>query len=129
MKKSAINEQTEASKCFNPYTLKDFLIRTKEGFVVVDRNRLLNDKNELRLFYIILNKDYHWDYQFPDTSTIFFRIEDGRIEGGVYEMNIGPRSQKVIAISRERAKETNYNAYAYEPQDIEAIIDCIKAAK
>ena len=35
MKKTAIYEQVEASKHFNPYSLKDFLTRTKEGDVIV----------------------------------------------------------------------------------------------
>ena len=51
MKKTAIYEQVEASKHFNPYSLKDFLTRTKEGDVIVDRNRLLKTQDDLRLFY------------------------------------------------------------------------------
>ena len=51
MKKTAIYEQVEASKHFNPYSLKDFLTRTKEGDVIVDRNRLLKTEDDLRLFY------------------------------------------------------------------------------
>lgn len=129
MKKTAMYEQIEASKCFNPFVLKDFLIRTKEGDVIVDRSRLLKTQDDLRLFYIILNKDYRWDYRFPDTSTIFFRIEDGQITGGVYEMSIGSRSQKVIVVPRDQAKCTDYNAYAYEQQDVETIIQRIKEAK
>lgn len=129
MKKTAIYEQVEASKHFNPFTLKDFLIRTEEGDVIVDRSRLLKTQDDLRLFYIILNKDYRWDYRFPDTSTIFFRIENGQITGGVYEMSIGSRSQRVIGVPRDQAKAFDYNVYAYEQQDVDAIIKCIKEAK
>ena len=129
MKKTAIYEQVEASKHFNPFTLKDFLIRTEEGDVIVDRSRLLKTQDDLRLFYIILNKDYRWDYRFPDTSTIFFRIENGQITGGVYEMSIGSRSQRVIVVPRDQAKAFDYNVYAYEQQDVDAIIKCIKEAK
>lgn len=129
MKKTAIYEQVEASKLFNPFTLKDFLIRTKEGDVIVDRSRLLKNQDDLRLFYIILNKDYRWDYRFPDTSTIFFRIENGQITGGVYEMSIGSRSQRVIVVPRDQAKAFDYNVYAYEQQDVDAIVKCIEEAK
>ena len=129
MKKTAMYEQIEASKHFNPFTLKDFLIRTKEGDVIVDRSRLLKTQDDLRLFYVIPNKDYRWDYQFPDTSTIFFRIENSKITGGVYEMTIGARSQRVIVVPRGQAKSTDYNAYAYEQQDVETIIQRIKEAK
>ena len=129
MKKTAIYEQVEASKLFNPYSLKDFLTRTEEGDVIVDRNRLLKTQDDLRLFYIILNKDYRWDYRYPETSTIFFRIENGQITGGVYEMSIGSRSQRVIVVPRDQAKASDYNVYAYEPKDVEAIIKCIKEAK
>lgn len=129
MKKTAIYEQVEASKRFNPFTLKDFLIRTKEGDVIVDRSHLLKTKDDLRLFYIILNKDYRWDYRFPETSTIFFRIENGQIIGGIYETDIGSRSQRVIVAPRDQAKTFDYNVYAYEQQDVEAIIKSIEEAK
>lgn len=129
MKKTAIYEQVEASKRFNPFILKDFLIRTKEGDVIVDRSRLLKTKDDLRLFYIILNKDYRWDYRFPETSTIFFRIENGQIIGGVYETDIGSRSQRVIVAPRDQAKTFDYNVYAYEQQDVKAIIKSIEEAK
>lgn len=129
MKKTAIYEQVEASKRFNPFILKDFLIRTKDGDVIVDRSRLLKNQDDLRLFYIILNKDYRWDYRFPDTSTIFFRMKNGQIIGGVYEMSIGSRSQRVIVVPRSQARAFDYNIYAYEPQDIDDIMQCIKKAK
>lgn len=129
MKKTAIYEQVEASKRFNPFTLKDFLIRTKEGDVIVDRSHLLKAKDDLRLFYIILNKDYRWDYRFPETSTIFFRIENGQIIGGIYETDIGSRSQRVIVAPRDQAKTFDYNVYAYEQQDVKAIIKSIEEAK
>ena len=105
------------------------MTRTKEGDVIVDRNRLLKTQDDLRLFYIILNKDYRWDYRYPETSTIFFRIENGQIIGGVYEMSIGSRSQRVIVVPRDQAKALDYNVYAYEPNDVEAIIKCIEEAK
>lgn len=129
MKKTAIYEQVEASKHFNPYSLKDFLTRTKEGDVIVDRSRLLKTKDDVRLFYIILNKDYRWDYRFPETSTIFFRMENGQLTGGVYEMEIGSRSQRVIAVPRDKAKDFDYNVYAYEPQDYAAIVESIEKAQ
>lgn len=68
-------------------------------------------------------------YRFPETSTIFFRIENGQITGGVYEMSIGSRSQSVIVVPRDKAKASDYNVYAYEQQDVEAIIKCIEEAK
>lgn len=129
MKTTAIYEQIEASKHFNPFTLKDFLIRTKEGDVIVDRSRLLKTQDDFRLFYIILNKDYRWDYRFPDTSTIFFRTENGQIIGGVYDTSIGSRSQRVIVVPREQAKAFDYNVYAYKQQDVDSIIKCIEEAR
>ena len=53
--------------------------------LLVDRKSLLKEPNDIRLFYIILNKDYKWDYRYADTTTIYFKIEDGQVIGGVYE--------------------------------------------
>lgn len=75
-----------------------------------------------------LNKDYRWDYRFPDTSTVFFRIEGEKIIGGVYEMNSGVRSQRIIAVPRDHAGDFNYTVGAYERRDFDDIIRCIEAA-
>lgn len=125
MRKNAIYEQVEASKRFNPYELKDYLTLTKDGLVVVDRKRLLKKPNDIRLFYIILNKDYKWDYRYADTSTIYFKIENGQVVGGVYEDVYGIRTSQIIAVPRAQAKHYDYNVYAYEPEDIEKIIESI----
>ena len=74
MKNTAITEQIEASKRFNPYSLKDFLARTEGGEVIVDRTRLLKTQDDVRLFYIILNKDYRQALKYFRDNNIKFDL-------------------------------------------------------
>lgn len=97
MKKSALDVQLEASKKFNPRKLKDFLTRAEDGTVIVDRSRLLKNKDDERLFYVILNRDYRWNYRYSETATIYYVVEDGKVYGGVYELGIGCYSKRLIA--------------------------------
>jgi hypothetical protein len=122
MKKTALYVQNEASKKYNPYTLKDFLTRASDGSVIVDRSRLLKNKDDERLFYVVLNKDYGWDYRYPETTTIYFKEIDGKVYGGVYEPSIGYRSNRIIAAERNLAKEYDYNLYSYEADALAEII-------
>lgn len=124
--KTAIHAQNTASRRFNPYKLKDYLIRIEGGDVVVDRARLLQSKDDERLFYVILNKDYKWDYRCPETTTIYFEEKDGKVFGGVYEASAGRRSNQIIAVTRDIAKEYDYNLYSYEPEALDAIIQSIR---
>lgn len=96
MKKTALYVQAEASKRYSPYTLKDFLIRLEDGNVVVDRNSLIKSHEDLVFFYVILSKDYGWDYRYPETSTIYFEEVEGKVYGGVYELSLGRRSRRLI---------------------------------
>lgn len=97
MKKTALYVQHEASKMYNPYILKGFLTRAEDGTVIVDRSRLVKNKDDERLFYVVLNKDYRWDYRYPETTTIYFTVEDGKVYGGTYEASVGCRSKRLIA--------------------------------
>lgn len=97
MKKTALGVQIEASKKFNPYVLKDFLIRAEDGTVIVDRSRLLQSKDDERLFYVILNRDYRWNYRYSETATIYYVVENSKVYGGVYEPGVGCHSKRLIA--------------------------------
>jgi hypothetical protein len=97
MKKSALDVHIKASEKFNPYVLKDYLTRTEEGVVIVDRSRLLKTKDDERLFYVILNRDYLWNYRYSETATIYFAVEDAKVYGGVYEPGVGCHSKRLIA--------------------------------
>ena len=95
--KTALDAQIEASKKFNPYTLKDFLTRVEDGTVIVDRSRLLKNKDDERLFYVILNRDYLWNYRYSETATIYYVVEGDKVYGGVYEPEVGCHSKRLIA--------------------------------
>ena len=97
MKKSALDVQIEASKKLNPRILKDFLTRTEDGTVIVDRSRLLKNKDDERLFYVILNRDYRWNYRYSETATVYYVVENGKVYGGVYEPGVGCHSKQLIA--------------------------------
>lgn len=126
MKKTALYVQNEASKKYNPYVLKDFLTRTKEGIAIVDRSSVVKSNDDERLFYVILNRDYLWDYRYPETTTIYFEINDGKVYGGVYEYNIGCRSKRIIA-----EEATTYHLvhhYVYNAHILQTICDAINNA-
>lgn len=129
MMKHMLYYRNKADNRFNPHALKDFLIRSKEGEVIVDRKNLIKNDDDLSLFCIVLNKDYGWDYSCPDTTTLFFEVDNERIIGGVYEIDGGTRTKKVIAVPRDRAKEYDYRIYSYEKQDFDAIVKQIQNAK
>jgi hypothetical protein len=122
MKKTALYVQAEASKKYSPYTLKEFLIRLSNEEVVVDRESLLKTQDDARLFYVVLSKDYGWDYRYPETSTIYFEVIDGKVFGGVYESNAGRRSRRLVAVENSIAKEYDYNLYSYDSDTLSEII-------
>lgn len=125
MKKTALYVQAEASKKFNPYTLKDFLIRTAAGTVIVDRSALLKSKDDERMFYVILNKDYRWDYRCPDTTTIYFEVIDGKVYGGTYDDEMGCHSIRLIA---ESSTEHLVHHYVYSEPNLQMICEAINNA-
>ena len=125
MNKNALYVQNEASKKYNPYVLTDYLTRTEDGMVIVDRFRLLQSKDDERLFYVVLNKDYGWDYRYPETTTVYFEVKDGRVYGGIYDGDVGVRSRRVIAVEHSLAKVYDYNLYCYDNETMAEIIEKI----
>lgn len=122
MKKSALYVQNEASKKFNPYVLKDHLLRLEDGTTIVDRGSVVNNPDDARLFYVILNKDYGWDYSDPGDATIYYEVHDGKIYGGVYKTGVGRLTRRVIAVERSEAVNYMYTVYSYQLSVIAEII-------
>jgi len=126
MKKSALDVQIEASKKFSPYKLKDFLTRAEGGTVIVDRTRATqNDKDNERLFYVILNRDYLWNYRYSETATVYYVVEDGKVYGGVYEPEVGCYSKRLIA---ETSTGNLVHHYIYKHDTLNEIIGAIQNA-
>ena len=125
MKKTALDVQLEASKKFNPYTLKDFLTRAADGTVIVDRSRLLQNKDDERFFYVILNRDYRWNYRYSETATIYYVVEEGKVYGGVYEPGVGCHSKRLIA---ETSKGHLVHHYIYSAPTLMEICNAISNA-
>lgn len=125
MKRTALDVQIEASKKFNPRKLKDFLTRIEDGTVIVDRSRLLKDKDDERLFYVILNRDYRWNYRYSETATIYYVVEGGKVYGGVYEPGVGRYSKRLIA---ETSTGHLVHHYIYSKQTLMEICNAIRNA-
>lgn len=127
MKMNALYAQIEASKRFNPYKLKDYLIREEGGVIVVDKQRLLKTDDDRRLFYVILNKDYGWDYKNPECITIYLEASNGKIYGGTYDPIQGRVSKRLVAVERTVAGEYDYNLYSYNFEQFSEIIAKLNA--
>lgn len=125
MKKSALDVQLEASKKFNPRILKEFLTRAEDGTVIVDRSRLLKNKDDERLFYVILNRDYRWNYHYSETATVYYVVEDGKVYGGVYEPGVGRHSKRLIA---EASTSHLVHHYTYSEPTLTEICNAISKA-
>lgn len=125
MKKTALDVQLEASKKFNPYTLKDFLTRAEDGTVIVDRSRLLQNKDDERFFYVILNRDYRWNYRYSETATIYYVVEEDKVYGGVYEPGVGCHSKRLIA---ETSRGHLVHHYIYNAPTLMEICNAISNA-
>ena len=127
MKKSALDVQIEASKKFSPYKLKNFLTRAEDGTVIVDRAKATqNDKDNERLFYVILNRDYLWNYRYSETATIYYVVEGDKVYGGVYEPEFGCHSKRLIA---ETSTGHLVYHYIYKHDTLNEIIGAIQNAQ
>lgn len=125
MKKTTFDVQLEASKKFNPYTLKDFLTRADDGTVIVDRSRVIQNKDDEILFYVILNRDYRLNYRYSETATIYYVVENGKIYGGVYEPGVGCYSKRLIA---ETSTGNLVHHYIYSEPTLMKICNAISQA-
>lgn len=125
MKKSALHTQIQATQRFNPYILKNYLTTAQDGEVIVDTDLLIKSENDARLFYVILNKDYGWDYGSHNNATIYFEVVDGKIYGGVYCKGKGRMSRSIVAVERSIAHNYSYTTYAYSSKVLLEIIDAI----
>lgn len=123
MKKNALYVQGEASKKFNPYTLKNYLMHIEDGYAIVDRSRVVKSEEDERLFYVIINEDYAWDYSDPGDATIYYEVRDGKIYGGVYQEGVGRITRKLIAV--ERSDATNY-AYLVRSYQVEVYNEIVR---
>lgn len=123
MKKSALYVQNEASIKFNPYTLKNFLIRAEDGTVIVDRTKALQNKDTERLFLVVLNRDYLWGYRDFEHVTIYFEVDGEKVIGGVYNTRTNERETHRIIATRYQGGLCDH--YSYTPNILNAIIDAI----
>ena len=127
MKKTALEVQIEASKKFSPYKLKDFLIRTEDGTIIVDRPKTTqNDKDNERLFLVVLNCRYSWGWRDCENVTIYFETDGEKVIGGVYNTRTKERETKRV-IATESVGKLVYH-YIYKRDTLNEIIGAIQNA-
>lgn len=120
--KPAKDARIEASQKFNPYVLCHYLTRADDGIVIVDRSRVIKDKETQRLFDVILNVDYLWEFHNPDRTTIYFDVEGGEIYAGLYQIGFGRYTRKLIATTRCPGMMRRYQ---YPQETLDKMIDLI----
>ncbi len=116
----------EASQKLNPYHLCHYLKRTEGGDIIVDRSRLIRNKNDERLFYVILTSDYFWNYHNPEGTTIYYEVRNGRLMSGLYDTNLGGKYTRKIIASSETDGITRQ--YKYSKDAMEEIFELVKHA-
>ena len=127
MKKSALEVQIEASKKFSPYKLKDFLTRTEDGTVIVDRTKATqNDKDNERLFLVVLNCKYLWSWRDCENVTIYFETDGEKVIGGVYNTRTKERERRRVIATESEGKLVYH--YIYKRDTLNEIIGAIQNA-
>ena len=127
MKKSALDVQIEASKKFSPYKLKDFLTRTEDGTVIVDRTKATqNDKDNERLFLVVLNCKYLWNWRDCENVTIYFETDGEKVIGGVYNTRTKERERRRVIATESEGKLVYH--YIYKRDTLNEIIGAIQNA-
>ena len=127
MKKSALEVQIEASKKFSPYKLKDFLTRTEDGTVIVDRTKATqNDKDNERLFLVVLNCKYLWNWRDCENVTIYFETDGEKVIGGVYNTRTKERERRRVIATESEGKLVYH--YIYKHDTLNEIIGAIQNA-
>ncbi len=127
MKKSALDVQIEASKKFSPYKLKDFLTRTEDGTVIVDRTKATqNDKDNERLFLVVLNCKYLWNWRDCENVTIYFETDGEKVIGGVYNTRTKECERRRVIATESEGKLVYH--YIYKRDTLNEIIGAIQNA-
>ena len=127
VKKDVFDVMFEASEKFSPEKLCQQLVKIDNGVVVVDRTKILKSKDDERLFIVILNKDYMWNYADDlQDVTVYFQTGDDYVIGGVYNTKLRKKlTRRVVAVSH--AKGLTYK-YVYGHDTIKEICDAIEHA-
>lgn len=129
MKKSALMVQCEASNKYNPYTLSRYLTRETDGAVIVDRTKATQNKDDERLFLVVLNREYLWRYRDFEHVTMYFEIYGKTVVGGIYNTRTKKReTQCVIATEIGEGKAYDWICYSYNADTLNEIIRAIQNA-
>ncbi len=127
MKTTVMDVRIKASQRYNPLCLCRYLQAVESGAVIVDRTQAIQTKDDLRLFDVILNRDYLWNYNNPDDVTIYLEVCDGDIYGGVYDMRTGEHITRTKIASEHWSLYCGYyRGYTYPVEVMEQIREAIR---
>ena len=126
MKKSALMVQCEASNKYNPYTLSRYLTRDTDGTIYVDRTRAVQNKDDERLFFVVLNCKYLWGYRDFEHVTMYFETDGKTVVGGVYNTRTKERETRCVIATEMQGKLCDH--YTYNDDTLNEIIGAIQNA-
>ena len=116
----------EARKKFSPIHLSKHLLREKDGTVYVNREKMIQSKDDARLFSVALDYDYRWDFDDFEHSTVYFEICGDTIKGGVYNTLTREKKTRWTVVSREPKRKVYH--YSYSTPDFTKVCEAIRKA-
>ena len=91
----------EARKKFSPWHLCKHLCRWSDGTVYVSKKEIISNKDDARLFFIVLHHDYKWRFDDFENSTMYFDVVGDVVKGGVYNTLTHEKKTQCTVISCE----------------------------
>lgn len=118
----------EHTKSYSPKQLISPSVLKKVGDIyLVNRDALLVDTDCTVRFFYTMSKDYHWNYSRHDSSTVFFKLEDSKIIGGIFDDELGILTRTVVFNIGEEC--TCSLRYIYSENDIRLMYSVLQNIK
>ena len=97
------------------------MTRTEDGTVIVDRTKATqNDKDNERLFLVVLNCKYLWNWRDCENVTIYFETDGEKVIGGVYNTRTKERERRRVIATESEGKLVYH--YIYKRDTLNEII-------
>lgn len=116
--------KTNANKNFSLQIMTDYLIKSTDGTVYVDRSEMIHSKEQEQQFYYLLKEDFIAIWKDIENLTVYFEVAEDEIISGAYNILTGEKVSKRILIS----SDTERAPYIYTTEDIEKFKEKICSA-
>lgn len=113
-----------ASRIFAPHNLTAALLKSADGTVYADTNRLIHTEGDWSLWCTLLGGQYRWDFGRPATSTIYLYEKNNRIYGGIYDTETGSKTNPRL-IASVKGVHLPHCPYIYTPQEMKKLQNAI----